>query len=631
MNKVALLLPSQEMCDIASTIVGNYNLDIVTIETVQDSTAAERASELVEQGVEIILARGFQAVQIRLAVSVPVVQIRITTQELGLLIRDIKNRIGLSHPRISVIALSNLLQDTSHYSEIFDADIQIARVAEAQDYPMAVDRAVESKVDAVIGGRRVYQLAQEHNIPAAFLNSGVEGIANAMAIAQNISYAMTLEKQNTARMQTLLDYAFEGIIQVNTQGVIQNMNTTMERLVGKKDVDFIGKQVAQVLPGLEAEFITAALRDGTETFGRPMTLPNAEVMLNIAPVRSGENVDGAILTFLESASVQKIGSKLRQNLYQRGHVSRRSFDNIIQNSKTMRDVVASARNIAKYDVPLLLTGENGAGKALLARCIHTESTRRENGFLFMDCAGYSSETLDARLFGSTNQDDSELSMVELAQDGTLYLNNVEALSPELQYKIYLLTQGQFYRNGQNRAVNLNVRVVAATCTDLPVLVQQKKFNGDLYYALSVLALEIPPLRQHREDIVGWVDLYMDRYRKQYNRYIHLNQSTYDLLRGYHWPGNLHQVKCLCERIVLLSTHRTADTVFVRRQLEQIYPDIQPETNRIVVYKDHQAVEIAELLKKYNGNREKVAGELGISKTTLWRKMKKFGIASDFSV
>lgn len=632
MNKVAVLLPNQVMCDIAAPIAETYHLDIITIEAVSDNQAAERAAALVEEGIEIFIARGFQAMLIRQAVSVPVVEIRITTQELGLHLREIKQQLGKPNPTVAVITLSNLLRDTSHYSEIFDTDIQVIRVNDVRDYSMAVAKARAAGVDAVMGGRRVSNLAQEAGIPAEFLTSSAEGIANALAEARNISSALTMEKENTAQMQTLLDYAFEGIIRINQEGIILNINNTMERLIGRKSVDFLGRQVTKAIPGLEESYITAALEDGAETFGRPLTLPNAEVLLNIAPIRSSSSsVEGAILTFLENSSVQRIGSKLRQNLYQRGHVVRRSFDSIVQNSKVMRDVISVAKNIAKYNAPLLMTGENGSGKALLARCIHSESARRENGFLNIDCAGYSSASLDARLFGSGQSNDDEMTMIELAQDGTLYLGNIEFLSPELQYKIYHLIQGQYYRNGQNRAVNLNVRVIASTTKDLSLFVSQQKFSPNLYYAINVLALEMPPLRQHREDIAGWVDEYMTRYCKEYNRYIHLNQSTMDLLCGYHWPGNLNQLKCLCERVVLLSSHRTADTVFVRRQLEQINPDIQPETNRIVVYKDRQAVEISELLKKYNGNREKVAGELGISKTTLWRKMKKYGIASDFSV
>lgn len=630
MNKVALLLPNRELCDAAASLISQYDLQVVCIEAVDDEEAASRAIALEEAGIEILICRGVQALRIRQAVHIAVVEIKITTQELGILLVALKKQLGIAKPKIGFVALENTLRDVSHVSDIFDVDMQVYLVNDLADFPAAFEHALADGVQAVIGGRTVYRLAKEANIPVGFMLSGTEGIVNALAEAQNISYALTIEKKNTAQMRTLLDYAFEGIMQISDQGIVQRANSTMERLLGKKEGSLVGHHIHSAVPKLNPGAIQAALQEGTETFGQIIEIDGAELMVNVAPVKSGETIDGAILAFHESGSVQRIGSRLRQEIYLRGLISRQEFGSVIQESRMMRSLISTARSIAKYEAPILITGENGAGKSLFARCIHNETSRRENGFVTVDCSGMDAASLNIWLFGNENTPEQP-SMLELAQDGTLFLSNIDALPWELQYRLYLVTQGQYYRNGSTRSMNLNIRLIASTTSNLMVLVQQQKFRADLFYALCVLTLEIPALRLHREDIPGWVDFYLEMYRKKYTRYIHLSQTVYDLLRGYDWPGNLKQVNSVCERIVLLSPHRTVDVLFVKQLLDMLYPVIQPESNQVVIYKDKHAVEISELLKKYNGSREKVAQELGISKTTLWRKMKKYGIGSDFSV
>ena len=158
--------------------------------------------------------------------------------------------------------------------------------------------------------------------------------------------------------------------------------------------------------------------------------------------------------------------------------------------------------------------------------------------------------------------------------------------------------------------------------------EKGEFRSDLYYALSVLSMELLPLRRRRADIMGWVDHLLDDWQEKYKRYVHLTQGARAFLSEYDWPGNLNQVNNVCERIVLLTEKRNIDEGFVRRQLEQVTPKLLPGSERLVLYKDQKAVQITELLRKYNGNREKVAAELGVSKTTLWRYIKKYAIEED---
>ena len=145
----------------------------------------------------------------------------------------------------------------------------------------------------------------------------------------------------------------------------------------------------------------------------------------------------------------------------------------------------------------------------------------------------------------------------------------------------------------------------------------------------MLSLDVPPLRERREDILGWLDYYLEEYQEKYKRYLHLTNGARQFAQEYDWPGNLDQMDSICERIVMLTEKRNVDEVFLRRQLETVTPLMTAKAEKVVLIQDPMALKISQLLSEHNGNREQVAAELGISKTTLWRYMKKYGISPNY--
>ena len=204
----------------------------------------------------------------------------------------------------------------------------------------------------------------------------------------------------------------------------------------------------------------------------------------------------------------------------------------------------------------MITGESGTGKSILAQCIHNESLMRKNAFVPLDCSAWMPETLDNMLFGNYSlRHDTGDSMAELAQNGTLYLSHVEALPLETQYKLLNLIRGRFLHNGSNRPTSTSVRVIASSDVNLISRVEKGEFRSDLYYALTVLSLELLPLRRRRADIMGWVNCKLQEWQERYKRYVHLTQGAQNFLQAYDWPGNLNQIDNVCERIV--PAHRKA--------------------------------------------------------------------------
>lgn len=632
MAKVAVLVPQQGMCEMASPLVDQFPyVDIMCLEYIQTEQVADRARELEAKGCELIVARGVHAGIIKHSIKAPVVEIRVTAQELGMVMLDIKRELGVECPRIGLLGFNNMFCDTRPFDTLFGIELCTYLVERSEELAPAVERAHQDGCQAVVGGDIVCAYARATGLPSRFIPSGIESMRTALETASRVCYAIDLEKYDSAEMDTMLNYTFNGIMRVDREGIIQRVNRAGYDLLGLIPGEVLGCRATEVLSGLNQTTFEDALHQGNEIYAFLLDVQRRAVVVNLAPIRVGGEIDGAILTFQEGQRISEMDSELRRELYQRGYIARYTFANTVHKSQEAQALEKLAKRIAKYSAPILLTGERGSGKAMMAQCIHNESLLRGNAFVWLDCKAWLGETLDTMLFGNfTTRKDSTACMAELAQDGTLYLEHVEALPTETQYKLFSLIRGRFLHNGSNRPVAASVRVIASTDVNLVAKVEKGEFRSDLYYALSVLSLELLPLRRRREDILGWAAFYLREWQEKYKRYVRLTQGAQKFLQDYDWPGNLDQLNSLCERIVLLTERRNVDEVFIRRQLEVVTPKLLPGTEKAVIYKDPKAAELAELLKRHGGNRAAVAAELGISKTTLWRYIKKYGIEKDFT-
>lgn len=633
MVNVAILVPHEEMCAVAAPMMEEFPaMSVMCLECVdssENSLAVSRAQELVDQGCEVIIARGVQSRMIKYNTSVPVVEIQLTTQELGMAMLELRRELGCKNPGIGLICFDNMIGDTSHFSELFGIDFKLYFVKNSEELSSSVDRAVEDGCLAVIGGSRVCDRAKELGILSRFLPAGAESLRNALTTASRICYAIDQEKHNLTEMDTMLNNTFSGIMQVDSSGVIQRVNRTGYTLLNMSPNDLLGKKVVDVIPSLTKVQMDNALIHGQELYAFVINIQHKAIVSNIAPIQVSGSIKGAILTFQESWHIIEMDSELRRELFQRGFVSKYGFDTIVSLSKVTQELVKTGMRIAKFHAPILLTGDAGSGKGIFAQCIHKESLNKNNAYVNVDCSAWMPETLDGMLFGNySSKKDSPACLVELAENGTLYLSSVEHLLPETQYKLLKLTQGKLLRNGVNTPVSANVRVIASSECSLITRVEQGEFRRDLYYALNVLGLELPPLRQRREDIPGWMDHFLSQYQEKHKRYLQLTNGARDFIVKYDWPGNLDQIRSICERIVLLTEKRNVDEVFLRKQLEMVTPVITKDAEKVVFIQDPKALEISQMLKRYRGNREKVSAELGISKTTLWRYMKKYGIEAN---
>lgn len=632
MAKTAILVPYPDMCETVRTLLEDYpSLHVMSVEYNHTAQVQARAQELERAGCDLIVARGLQALLIGQAVALPLVEIQVTAQELGLLAVDIKEKLQQDCPSIGLVGFANMFADTSYFGKLFQIDLRRYLVTNDGDLAQAAELAIREGAQAIIGGEVVCETARRHGVPFRFLSAGVEGIRTALASAARAAYAIDTEKRNSAEMNTMLDNIHSGIIQIDCACTVKRANREAFNLLELQPQQMNGHSIREVLPKLDGHVVESAIQNNREAYASYMDQRHRTIIINILPIVVGSETNGALLTLQEGTRVMEMDSELRRELFQRGFIARHTFANLVCKSPAMTSVVERAKRIARYHAPILLLGEEGTGKAIMAQCIHNESLLRENAFVTVDCSAWLPETLDTQLFGNyTTRKDSTACLVELAEGGTLYLSHVDALSYEMQYKLLSLIGGRFLHNGSNRPSSANVRLIASSSRNLSELVEQGTFRNDLYYALSVLSLELPPLNRRREDIIGWVELYLKQWQEKYNRYVRLTQGAVRFLQEYDWPGNLDQVKMICERTILLAERRNVDEVFLQKELRQIAPRMPEAGTPVKAERDQKAAEILEALQRFHGNRDQVASALGISKTTLWRYMKKYGIERNFS-
>ncbi|MFW5876181.1 MAG: sigma-54-dependent transcriptional regulator [Myxococcota bacterium] len=310
------------------------------------------------------------------------------------------------------------------------------------------------------------------------------------------------------------------------------------------------------------------------------------------------------------------------------------FDNIIGRSAAIRDVLGRIVRIAPTDATVLITGESGTGKELVARAIHANSRRSDRPFVSVNCAAITETLLESELFGHargafTGAMSSRKGLFEEANGGTFFFDEISETPPSFQAKLLrAIQEGEIRRLGENRSIQVDVRIIAATNQNLQEAIAQKTFREDLYYRLNVARFILPPLRERREDIPLLVDHFLEKYGRKMRRRVRMGEGVLDYLTRYDYPGNIRELENLIEQGVALSVEGeiSLDDIIPpeRRDAQKPSPARSARSLQDVVDEaERQAIE--DVLREVDGSKEKAAEVLGLSSTTLWRKMKRLNV------
>ncbi len=333
---------------------------------------------------------------------------------------------------------------------------------------------------------------------------------------------------------------------------------------------------------------------------------------------------------VDKSSLQRENEVLQSQLIETG-----GFEGIIGRSPQMQAVITTARQVAASDIPVLILGESGTGKELIAQAIHNTSRRRKNRLVPLNCAGLSESILEDELFGHvkgafTNAHTEREGRFEYADRGTLFLDEIGDMPAAMQAKLLrVLESGEVVRLGSNAPRLVDVRLISATNRNLGEMVAEKKFREDLFFRIKGITINLPPLRERRQDIPLLTLFFMKQVAEKYNKQIDgIDSKAQHLLMAYTWPGNVRQLRNVVENMVVLATGTTLTASDVPADINpKADTGHAPKMDGFVGFSIEQAEKelIKNTLVMTEGNRESAAKILGIGSRTLYRKMKEYNI------
>ena len=637
MSKIAILLPKEYMLEQARNVIREDELDIDILKVIKTSDSVYEARQAVEQGAEVVLARGVQAAFIRQYTNIPVAELTLTGQEIGLMIASAKKKVpDKKCPQIALIGFKNMFSDTTYADELFDIRLKFYDITAIEQAAEKVDLAIQEGADVLLGGDTVNALAAQKGIPAQFIDSTEESIRSAIGVAKKMILTAEAEKNFTAQFETVLDNSYNGILEIDENKEIMIVNRAGEELFHKKASQLEGTALEKVIPELEQRYIDDVLSGKRDSFMTSVYVAGVPMMLTAAPIQYENKIRGAIISLYRNASVRKNDADELHSYYLKGYVAHAHFSDIRITGKEMEYCVELSKMYALSKNPVLICGEDGTDKEKLAQCIHNNSSYKAGPFVAVNCSGMTEQMQVDRLFGNPDAEDESMKKGALAigDHGTIVISEIEKLSLLCQYRLYrAIRYDSLIQNDLERSQTLDNRIIAITGADLYQYVEQGRFRQDLYYLLNSLTVEIPPLRKRPQDIRAIVEDCRVKFTKRYARFPKIAEDAMEALAGFGWQGNEIQLESFCVRLFLTSPKKTITSDYVYFLLDTLYPVKEriSEDGTTVIYQHPEAARLTELLEKHQGNRSAVAKELGISTTTLWRRMKKYGVINKYDL
>lgn len=445
---------------------------------------------------------------------------------------------------------------------------------------------------------------------------------------------MAGQKKNISLpMDVILDSIADGVFTIDTEKNITSFNKAAERITGITGKHAIGQKCFDVLHANICQSACAlekTLKTGKEIIDFPINVLNSEsktipVSISTAVLKDKKGkVIGGVETFRDLSSLEELKKEISKQY---------TFQDIISKDHEIQKIFDVMPDIAESDSTVLIQGPSGSGKELFARAIHNLSNRKDRPYIVVNCGALPDTLLESELFGYvkgafTDAKKDKPGRFALAEGGTLFLDEVAELSTALQVKLLrVLQQKEYEPLGVNHPRKSNVRIITATNQDLSQLLARGTFREDLYYRLNVIKMALPPLSRRREDIPLLVDHFINQFNLTKGKKITgISDKTMNLMMQYEFPGNVRELENLIEHAFVLCHG-------VRIKLEHLPREFvahfREETTRTAIQPDRlkaaEATVILDVLKKHDGNRKKAAEELGIDKSTLWRKLKKYNI------
>ncbi|MBF8794147.1 propionate catabolism operon regulatory protein PrpR [Pseudomonas monteilii] len=598
--------------------------------------ALQTARELEQAGkVDVFVCAGATAAYLRKHLTRPVLAMRVGSGDLLRALGQARERSS----QVAVLSYNHINHDLQAMAALFTVQVHQAAYTSLEEARQAVEQAAQLGCRSIIGSSTVVELAEQAGLHGV-LSLSEETARKALEEALGILDTQRVEIAKRRHLNAVLRHIPAGVAAVDNQGVVQSLNPALAQLLDLPVSAALGRPLQQLCPELDMQ---QALQEGTGEENRVMRLGSHVVVSNLLPILENGERTGLVLTCQDITVVQRADQRIRSTRRPGAFTARYRLDQLNGNSKANREMLQLAKRFATSHSTILITGESGTGKELLAQGIHNESPRRQGPFVAINCAAFPESLLESELFGyeegafSGSRKGGKPGLIEAAHLGTLFLDEIGDMPVSLQTRLLrVLQEREVLRLGGTEPIAIDVRVIAATHQDLRAAMEDGDFRPDLYYRLNILRLQTTPLRERPEDIAQICASISQRLlvQGQPAGAADIPAALLPYLERYAWPGNVRELENVIERAMLstrelLKAHRV-DEQYLARVLPELCegPVLSTarkksprETDLHTIGKAAQLRHVKETLESCHGNLDEAARRLGISRTTLWRRLR----------
>jgi len=635
--RFALVGHSEELADAVRRCV-NPETEEVTIKVVNMGESVTVAKQLVEEGVEIIFGHMGNAQLMLQEIGQPVVEIprtHLDMMEAFVKAKKHGRHVGLTSFR-SPTEGSGFIEkvlDIRIHQIVFETFAEMEKGihdAYAQGIHVMVGGGVSSKIITSLGGRGIVVEPRKR------------AVEKSMQEARAIASMRRKEAENSARIKTILQMIEDGVIGVDNFGRIDIYNETAEKILGMSLKHTMGQSHNKILKDIN---LMDVLTSGRPEIDIIKNVGRDRIMVNTLPIHIDGRPQGAVAFFKTISRIQNINRKLQESLYSKGFVAKHTIDDLVGKTRGMRKLKTSFIQYAQTDITIMIQGETGTGKDLVAQAVHNLSRRSHQPFVTINCAALPESLLESELFGYEEgaftgaKRGGKIGLFELANHGTVFLDEIADISTSLQMRLLRVIENkEVMRVGGDRYVPVDVRVISSSYKDLRKEIRNRRFRPDLYYRIAVLKLKLPPLRERTEDMMPILEQTIAGHGKTPKA---ITEEMFLEMTKHLWPGNIRELISFVQSYLILLNDKECDRELFNSLLEQQMEDAgdpapaEPAVESIQdtgmeverrtgtlkeITEGYEHNVITEKLKACHYNKKETARQLGISVNTLWRKM-----------
>lgn len=634
--EICLIAPSEHLADLTRRVASERGIQVGIYVAVLDE-GLKLARTLSRQGARIFVSRKGTAELLA--------QNHFTVAKISTTLNDYLRHLDLlkgHQGKMVIVEYVGFLKELKLLCQYLGVEnTTILGYQNATEYEACVKKALASDATCFMGGGASLPYeAKRQGIPYTVVENTRESVSIALDVAVQLLEVQKREREKRKeyeiqlkKYETLMDHTQDAIINVDSRGLVSIMNTEARRMLRLTN-SVVGRDIRELLPELDFDALRRA--PGQEV-SQIIRIQGQLTSVSKIPIVINGHFEGASYFFQSVKRIQKSEQRIRLQLHQKGLVAKYRFEDILGASASLERVKLIAASYARADSSILITGETGTGKELFAQSIHNSSPRRNGPFVAINCAALPKDLLSSQLFGYEEGSftgaakGGKPGIFELAHGGTIFLDEIGEIPEETQIQLLrVLQEKEVRRLSSDKVIPIDVRVICATNKNLAREVRERRFRMDLFFRINVLKLEIPPLRERREDIPLLAEHFLKEFCGE-ERFCGVSSRLKELYPGmqqYAWPGNIRELQAATERIAILLDQGFPMEIDAGMMMEDFGPAGEPKAGPSAgalggLISALRREDIARALQENNYRKGETAAALGISRSTLWRIMRKY--------